>query len=242
MHTLSLDALCSDIRPLLRIIVPAFAVLLSGCGWWDWHDWRQKVIVEVQTPNGIVTGTSVQDIEFSRANFSVPGGDRKAFEVTGEGVIVDLASAGKLFVLLSGKNFHGSAERLAPIAFASDVEQGYTSKPAIDQVVATPLYSQAPLPEYAYPLLVTFDDLDDPATVREVDPADLAATFGPGYALRSISVQMTDEPNGAGEMQRVLPWLGKYFDKRLDGDTIGTIFAPDRLANDLASGSFSTER
>ncbi len=35
-----------------------------------------------------------------------------------------------------------------------------------------------------YPLLVTFDNINDPASVRRVDPGDLPASFGRGY--RSI--------------------------------------------------------
>lgn len=43
----------------------------------------------------------------------------------------------------------------------------------------------------AYPMLVNFGDLADPASVEEVDPDNLAANFGEGVALRRITVEMT---------------------------------------------------
>ena len=38
-----------------------------------------------------------------------------------------------------------------------------------------------PVAQHRYPLVVTFGDLKDPKSVREVDPFNLQATFGPGY-------------------------------------------------------------
>lgn len=64
------------------------------------------------------------------------------------------------------------------------------------------------LPPKDYPMLVTFRDPTDPQTVERVDPDDLAATFGPGVALRRITVQMTDDPVTTG-IEKRLGWLGK---------------------------------
>ncbi len=38
------------------------------------------------------------------------------------------------------------------------------------------------VPEVEYPLMVTFADIADPASVILVNPDDLAASFGPGGA------------------------------------------------------------
>jgi hypothetical protein len=64
------------------------------------------------------------------------------------------------------------------------------------------------LPVEAYPLLVTFADIEDPASVARVEPGDLAAHFGPGYALSSITLAITDEPVTKGRVEAVLGWLG----------------------------------
>ena len=68
---------------------------------------------------------------------------------------------------------------------------------------------QAEVAPEDYPMLVTFRDLADPASVEAVNPADFASVFGPGYALRRITVQVTEE-NFAPSLQERLRWLGRY--------------------------------
>lgn len=60
------------------------------------------------------------------------------------------------------------------------------------------------VPEYQYPMLVTFDDITDPASVRLVDPSNLAASFGPGVRLKSVTLEVTDEAVTAGVVENVL--------------------------------------
>ena len=43
-----------------------------------------------------------------------------------------------------------------------------------------------------------------------VDPDDLAAHFGPGYALSSIKLAITDEPVTTGKVEAVLGWWEAY--------------------------------
>ena len=40
-----------------------------------------------------------------------------------------------------------------------------------------------------------------------VDPDDLVASFGEGYALREATIAITDGPVTSGEVERVLGWL-----------------------------------
>lgn len=58
----------------------------------------------------------------------------------------------------------------------------------------------------AYPMLVTFGDIDDPTSVERVDTDDLAARFGMGYALERITVQITDDPVTTGIEARLGGW------------------------------------
>lgn|GEM_PF-2498562 len=55
-----------------------------------------------------------------------------------------------------------------------------------------------PLPSEALPLLVTLNNIADPSTVTVVDPDNLAATFGPGVTLLSVTVELTEEPMTEG--------------------------------------------
>lgn len=71
------------------------------------------------------------------------------------------------------------------------------------------LRASAPLVRERYPLLVTFDDINDPKSIKRVDPDDLVATFGPGYSLKSITLEITDEPVTTGELEKVLRWINE---------------------------------
>jgi len=66
------------------------------------------------------------------------------------------------------------------------------------------------VPSNQYPLLVTFTDIDDPTTVQRVDPANLAVTFGPGFLLRRIMLEITDEKVSKDGVRKLLPWLSDY--------------------------------
>ncbi len=58
-------------------------------------------------------------------------------------------------------------------------------------------------------MLVTFDDITKPQTVREVDSEDLAAVFGEGVRLKALTLEITREAVTEGRVEGVLPWLEK---------------------------------
>lgn len=60
------------------------------------------------------------------------------------------------------------------------------------------LRDRAPVPLKALPMLVTFDDIADPTSMRQGAPDDLAASFGQGYALREVTLEITDAPTTTG--------------------------------------------
>ena len=59
------------------------------------------------------------------------------------------------------------------------------------------------------PTIVRFRDIADPKSVEQVDPDDLAKSFGPGVKLKSLTVQMTDEPVTTG-IEKRLGWLAGH--------------------------------
>ncbi len=59
-------------------------------------------------------------------------------------------------------------------------------------------------------MLVIFDDITKPETVREVDPEDLAAMFGEGVRLKAVTLEITSEAVTDGRVEGVLGWLGPY--------------------------------
>ena len=89
-------------------------------------------------------------------------------------------------------------------------------------------------------MLVTFDDITKPETVRRVNPADLAAVFGEGVRLKAVTLEITKEAVTEGRVVPVLPWLSSIGSNRLDGKRFGTIHTDNRFANSLQAGVFST--
>lgn len=73
------------------------------------------------------------------------------------------------------------------------------------------------------PDLVTFADINDPASVIKVDPNNLEPTLGKGISWNEIVLEITDEPVTKG-IETKLPWLIDYSKKnlRLDGSDHGT--------------------
>jgi hypothetical protein len=50
------------------------------------------------------------------------------------------------------------------------------------------------VPFAALPKLVRFRDINDPHTLTQLSPNDLAASFGPGAELKRVVLQLTDDP------------------------------------------------
>jgi hypothetical protein len=85
-------------------------------------------------------------------------------------------------------------------------DPGHDTLP-VDQVERAPRNRSVPIAAESYPLLVTFTDLADPKTVRRIDPGNLAASFGPGYVLKAITLEITDEKTSGGRIENILRWL-----------------------------------
>ena len=72
-------------------------------------------------------------------------------------------------------------------------------------------------------MLVTFDDITKPETVRRVNPEDLAAVFGEGVRLKAVTLEITDEAVTEGRVEAVLGWLGPYPEPALGPATGGAL-------------------
>ena len=188
----------------------------------------------VDTPTGEVSGSAVTSIEWSE-NKIFKDGARWQLDYAGEAVVVDLGAGKYLFATLaSGRRDKGSPEdigRMGPRSIGLDESKGNEFKRHVGVITVSREW---------YPLLVTFADVNDPKTVVEVKPDELATHFGPGVALKSITLEVTDEPVTVGVVEKILPWIKDHYDKMLDGRATHTSKAENRLANDLASGSFAS--
>ena len=74
--------------------------------------------------------------------------------------------------------------------------------------------------------------------MRRVNPDDLEASFGEGYNLNSITLEITDEEISKEGIELFFPWLNEYYSRRLDGNRFGTVSTNNKFANSLSSGAF----
>lgn len=195
-------------------VLIALLMSLAACGLIP-ETYRYRMTVEVNTPNGVRSGSSVIE-ESTQENPGFPGPEAGGItgKTRGEAVAVDLGGK-TLFALLRSVN---NGKPVGPWALVAD-DPRVENEP--DWRKRTKILKQAKgkadMQPENYPMLVTFRDIGNPVTVEQVDPANLAATFGPGYSLRRITVEITDEPV-TYRIREILPWLKDVSGPRLHPD------------------------
>jgi hypothetical protein len=202
------------------------ALAISACASDDTApDYRYRLPGEVETPEGLKTGSSVIEVKqrLVRAGSS-PANMAVERRVRGEAVAVDLPGGRALFALLRSDNNVDWAsyvmQTLAPHSESETFAQQLDNMLLLEGEIVLPrtFPPVGHLEERsAYPMLVTFGDLDDPTSVEEVDPDDLAATFGEDVSLKRITVQVTDDPVTSG-IERRLGWLGNIREMNLSNE------------------------
>lgn len=218
-------------RGVLGLLAGAASVLtLGGCGR-KVSTLRYRLTVEVETPEGVKTGSSVLEDAFNPGNSYEFSASRRTF---GEAPTVDLGGGRYLFVLLSGPTEKRSMQNMISQIF--DYPE-YPSPPKSIKLVDrfAEANDRRPLivikPE-DYPGLVTFDDINNPKSVREVNAG----------IVRRITVQVVDEdePLTTGIEER-LRWLGQFPEPPLE-ERSPTAPAPNvgegPLAQQIRHGAF----
>lgn len=209
--------------------------------------WHQRLTVIVDTPNGEVRGAAVVEITKTETMGPLVPMEARGVhgDVRGEAVAVEVLPGRWLFALLSDDvHYKGEAGQLVYSAFRLGMNRDVTERTyenSMADLWAQPLDTPAPVPADAFPLLVTFDDISRPETVAQVDPANLAAIFGPGVSLTGMTLEVTEAAVTEGRVEEVLRWLRSIWPNMLDGRRFETIDASNRLANSLGANSFSTE-
>lgn len=231
-------------RSVLGLIVGAGFVALTGCdrlknttiGGDYLPNYRYRLSVDVHTPEGLRSGSSVIEVIKSW---------RRGATVRGQAVTVDLPGEQTLFVLLRSENMSDWASKAMVPAWPDSDDLGDEGKNIAELLRVTKAKGRIPLPRRWQltgpdntmdhtPYFVRFRNIADPASVEQVDPDNLAKSFGPGIKLKGIFVEITDDPVTTG-IERRLAWLPNIKGKYLDGRTV---HSSQELANVLGSGDF----
>ena len=213
----------------------AVAVLaVTGCASLPEHSYKFKMIIEVDTPSGLRSGSSVYEVTAKNLPAILPNERVRDWSVRGEAVAVDLPNGVTMFALLKGGAEQTDLTSLSMAAF--DPEFNNDIVESAERIskrrgIGIP----ATIKRTDYPMLVRFRDIKNPASVEAVDPENLTASFGPGYRLKSLTVQVTDEAVTTGIENR-LGLLGLRKDQGLD-PTLGVTANPT-LAQRLTFSDF----
>ena len=209
--------------------------------------YRFLLTVEVETPEGLRSGSSVIEVMTSDHGKGIPGPEAGGIRTQsrGEAVAVDLPGDQVLFLLFNADWAGEVMPKVNPDILYGDgtFEQKLNAIIVRREPITLPRHFSHRFPPHsseqaspsAYPRMVTFADLDDPTSVELVNPDNLAASFGEGVKLKRITVQITDAPVTEG-IEKRLEWLPNYYDKMLDGKKLNV---SKSLPNNLSERDFS---
>lgn len=225
---------------ILKILaVSALVIFLSmkACGYRE-DATRYKMTVEVETPSGIRSGSTVRQMTLvTPPNFPfMLGESRPVWRLKGEAVTVELPDGRLLFALNLGEHINS----MQPTDGMSRLFRRYgRGAPKPISIWSNSRRLKGSRGDNFMPMLVTFDDVNDPSTARLVEPDELDAEFGPGFKLHRITINQTNERVSEG-IEEYLPWMREAEPRNLDGSRF-TNMQTDNLYEQIGCSHFSTE-
>jgi hypothetical protein len=212
-----------------------------------------RLTVTMQTPEGEVRGSTVRAVKLpnGRPLLDLPEAG-SGIDVVGEAAIIDLGEKGKVFALISDSSWRELRYTFdySPSLKYSIAER---NKMKIEYYNNLPKHQKKTLELHNRPQMVWFENISDPKSVKLVyqsittkpngtewiEDDHSAELFGGDYAVKSMTVEITDEPVTWGVVEKLLPWIWEYKNKLFDGREIHTIKSEYPLANSLGAGSFA---
>jgi hypothetical protein len=178
---------------------------------------RYRLTLEAEIDGQPKIGASVIQVTYSK---QPKIRSELAIGYRGEAVVLDLGSRGTLFALLrAGNDSRSIPETIVFRAFG--FPGGIFPQGSVEDLLKEirQLSGKRELPLTSLPMLVRFRDINDPMTVEQVDPLDIAKSFGVGTTLLRATLEIvptgiwpfnsygiTGEPMTAG-IEKRLPWL-----------------------------------
>ncbi|PID37322.1 MAG: hypothetical protein CR993_00800 [Rhodobacterales bacterium] len=189
-----------------------FLIILAVLGlfflsMFGWVSVKYRLTMTVDTPDGPRTGSVVRREGYGFTGLPSEIGGGHKWNTQGEALVLDLGGGKYVFALLSTSLAAGSFDAAGRLAdWRGSPPNFYYAFLGLKWFT----YGSVPVPAHKMPLLVSFADINDPASVFRVDPKDMAASLGEGYALRDMQVEITWARMTEGRVEEVLGWLGQY--------------------------------
>jgi hypothetical protein len=205
------------------------AFVLSGCGMFGGNSYKFKMTVEVETPQGVKSGSSVYQVRAAnRMDIGSETGKRELL-VDGQALVIDMPDGRPIFVLMKTEDSlitdlaQMSMKTLDP-AFQNDIVE------SAGRLGSWSTHSGEVARQY-YPLMVRFGDLSDPKSVEKVDPAVIG--------VKRIMLETTSDDVTTG-IEKRLGWLPNR-----SGSLTPRLSVPDPTNPPFSArvhgGDFSTE-
>ena len=192
------------------------------------YTWYEKITVTVATPEGDKSGYSIRKINHNFSPSILSNASGVVRSQRGEAVVVELGENKYLFALLGGGGGHaGSVYRKV----FPDERAGQSSIKWYEHSLRGRGAIEIPRP--SYPRLVHFEDINEPVSIKKVNPERFSDSFGSGYQLKSITLEMVNQPVTYGRVEETLSWINSLNGKMLDGNRISKSSAKNKLANKL---------
>lgn len=216
-------------RGVLGLLSASVAIGLMGCGPFGGASYRFRMTVEAETPQGVVSGSSVYEvtakklIPLTSEERAGSGGTR------GQALILDLPS-GPVFVTLkmpvAGDHLGIRATRaFLPETRSGDIDANLA---AVGELGGWFANYRAELPREHWPLMVRFGDVDMPTSAEPVDPGAIG--------VKRILLETTCD-DVSTDMRNTLKWLGTEGPKGnvVSGSTIDPRFTETLRQSDFGS-------
>jgi hypothetical protein len=222
-------------RPLAIVALALLGLWALFASSFPTYSHRYRMTVEVDTPQGVRTGSSV--IEVVRRDYGwvpIRPGPRHSFEVRGEAAFVDIGAGRNIIALMAHDAHAQDVDQMVSLVveayghFKWD-EDAWAGR----KTMQGPVDLKPPL----IPTLITFSDLTDPATAQVVyatqivetrdergnlrrDPRVVVDRFsevlGADVRFRRAWIQTTNDPVSSG-IEAKLGWLARMKAEGLGG-------------------------
>lgn len=222
---------------LIAIAVLVFAPVAYCQVMYPTYTYRYKMTVEVDTPEGVKSGSSVIEVTTRQWPESIKGlssGHYNNMSIEGESVFIDLGNGKNLVTLLATGQYaqdYRDVERFPARAFLGLGHQESYQNLGLKWAkrLVNMVGQKASLRPEHRPTLVTFSDVNDPESIQLVYASEVLEyrekrpsprmfkssvvadhfeyIFGKGYALKDITIEITNENPTDKQVSNKLPLL-----------------------------------
>lgn len=191
-------ALSNILRLILALFLTLIVVVVIALGFifkgGPTFTYRYRLTIEVDTPQGIKSGSSVIETTLQdnqEVQWGFPESRRFTADTRGEAPFIDLGENRHLVALLvmgpEGRN-DTEFRQIVPGSLGVRWDRPDQALPALHAAIKRPANVDVPL--NLIPTLVTFRRLDDPDSAEVVPRDAFARIFGPGYSFHRATVEM----------------------------------------------------